>query len=318
MKKFWTLNLIIFLGSLALTAPGRGEDFPVKPISLLTGQEPGTLTDTTLRYLADFSPKLLKQPMIVLNRPGGGGSMMLSETKTAKPDGYTIGIMTAGGVINALLTKVPYHPLKDFDTIIHYMNMPDGLVVSASSPFKTVDDLIQFARANPGKVTYGSAGPNIALNMARLGGEANVKWTNIPYGGSPSIISALLGGHLTCAPITTTFTPFVKAGKLRLLATFTEKRLEVFPNIPTMRELGYDIISGGIYGIIGPKGLPQETVKVLHDFFLKGMETPQFQEILKKFDAVYEYRDSETFKKYVEDYYNSRVELMKKYGEALK
>jgi len=216
------------------------------------------------------------------------------------------------------LMKVPYHPVKDFDAIIHHMTVPEGLVVNASSPFKTVDDLINYARANPGKVTYGSAGTNIALNMARLGGEANVKWTNIPYAGGPSIIPALLGGHLTCAPITTVFVPYVQSGRLRLLATFTEKRLEMFPNVPTMKELGYNISGSSIFGIVGPKGLPRERVKILHDAFRQAVESPPFKDLLKKFEAAYDYRDSEGFQKYIEELYNSRVDLIKKYGEALK
>ena len=319
MKRIFFWLMTFLMGAIVFNAPAMAQEkFPAKAVTMLIGYEPGSATDASTRYLADYSAKIFKQPAIAVNRPGGGGSVALAELKNAPPDGHTLGILTAGGAINALLMKVPYHPVQDFEAIIHYMTVPEGLLVSATSPFKTVDDLLNYARANPGKVTYGSAGPNIALNMARLGGEAKVKWTNIPYGGGASIIPALMGGHLTCAPVTTQFVPYVKAGKLRLLATFTDKRMENFPEVPTLKELGYNISGSSIFGIVGPQGIPKDRVQLLHDVFHKGMETPQFQDILRKFEAAYDYLDSEAFKKRIEEFYNGRVELMKKYGEALK
>ncbi|MBI4192553.1 MAG: tripartite tricarboxylate transporter substrate binding protein [Betaproteobacteria bacterium] len=311
--------ICITLIAYSVTAIPAEERFPARPIRVIVPAPPGSSADLTSRALANMTSSALKQPIIIINRAGASGSVGLAELKNAESDGYTLGTLTAGGLINAILSKVTYHPLKDFDAIVHYMTVPEALVVNGDTSFTTLDDLLKYARERPGKVTFGSAGPSIALNMARLGAQANVQWVNVPYAGGAPVVIALLGGHITSAVLTPVFKPHVATGRLRLLGTFTVKRLEAYPDVPTLKELGYEVEgSGGIFGILGPRGIPKERIQIIHDALYTAMQTSQFKEVLAQFDATYDYRGPESFQRKIKELYESRIELVEKYGKVLR
>lgn len=324
MKKFSMNGFLLVILFAVWAVPGpfciAEEKFPAKPITMIIGMGAGGMADVAQRYLASFSSKILAQPMVVINRTGGGGAVALGELKNAKPDGHTIGVMSTGGVISALMRKVPYHPVQDFEAITQTVSIDYGLVVKDDSPFKTLKDLIAYAKANPYKVTYSTSGAGTPqhLVMMLLGEEAKVEWIHVPMSSGVTAITALLGGHVTCCAQTTTWKPYVEAGRLRALASFMEERIDFCPDVPTLVELGYKIVAPEFMGIVGPKGIPKDRVQILDDFFRKGTETSGFQEVLNKFGAKTFYRNPEVLKKNIKELYEKVGKIIEQHGEELK
>jgi len=307
------LSVMLLVAGLMCNNPAWSETFPTKPIELLIGYGAGGSTDIPARVLADAASKILGQPVVAVNLPGGGSAVMLSQLKNRKPDGYTIGILSSGGVLNAHLRKVPYHPVKDFDPIIQYSVYQYGLVVKADSSFKTAKDLIAFAAANPGKIKYSTAGVGTPqhLVMVQLGDAAKVKWVHIPFGSGSEAIAMLLGGHVDASAQTTEWKAQVDAGKLRLLAILMDKRMEAYPNVPTLKELGYNIVAPSIIAIVAPKGLDKNKTKILHDAFYKAMREPAFKNSLKQFDLPAVYRNTEDTGAFTNELFVSTEKLCK-------
>ena len=312
MKKSLLMGLLLisFLISPCIVAA----EFPTKAIELWVGYGAGGSTDIPARALAEAASKIFGQPVVVVNKPGGGSSVMLGELKTKKPDGYTIGVLSSGGVLSAHLRKVPYHPVNDFDPILQYSVYQYGLVVKADSPWKTLKDLIAYAQANPGKVKYSTAGAGTPQHLVtmQLGEALKIKWTHIPFGSGMEAVTALLGGHVDFCPQTTEWKPQVDAGRLRLLAILMDKRMESYPDVPTLIELGYNFVAPSIIAIVGPKGLPKEQVKILHDAFYKGFQDPGFKNSLIQFDLPLIYRNPEDCKKFLMELYESTGKLCEK------
>ena len=320
MKKWGAVRavflMLVVMGWLGVL-PAWAETFPAKPIELYIGYGAGGSTDIPARVLADAASKILGQPVVAVNLPGGGSAVMLSQLKNRKPDGYTIGILSTGGVLSAHLRKVPYHPVKDFDPIMQYSIYQYGLVVKADSPYKTLKDFIDYARANPGKVKYSTAGVGTPqhLAMMQLGEAAKVKWTHLPFGSGSEAIAMLLGGHVDAAAQTTEWKAQVDAGSLRLLAILMDKRMDAYPNVPTLKEMGYDIVAPSIIALIAPKGVPRERVKILHDAFYKAMQDQRFKASLKQFDIPAVYRNTENTGKFISDLYVNTEKLCKSIGQ---
>ncbi len=291
---------IAMLAPMLLPANAQ-EPFPGKPITLIVGYAPGGTSDTCMRYLAEAASKRLGQPVVVVNKEGGGGVVSLAELKNAKPDGYTIGFLATGPIISAHLRKLPFDATKDFSPIIQTSGAIYGLVVQADSEFKTIQDWVTFAKANPGKANYSTAGAGSPqhLVMIQLGDLLKTKFVHVPMGGGVPAITQLLGGHVTAASQTTEWKPYVQSGRLRLLALYTEKRNPQFPDAPTLVELGWPIVAPSVYSIVGPAGMPTERVAKLHEAFHAVVMEPAYQELLKKLDMTPEYRDPDELKKLI-------------------
>lgn len=318
MKKFLMIGflLVSFFAMWAMASPCIAEKkFPTKPITLIIGFGPGGGTDSTLRYLAESVSKRLGQPVVPVNKPGGGGTIALGELKSDNPDGYTLCFLAFGGVASPHMRKLPYHPVKDFDPIIQYADCGYGLVVRADSPFKTLNDFVTYARANPGKVTYSTSGVGTLqhLAMVQLGDLEKVRWTLIPYKSSTEAITALLGGHVTAAAQGTEWKPFVDSGRLRPLVMFSPKRVDAVPDVPVLVELGYNIAYSAFYCIVGPKGIPEDRIQILHDAFYQGTQEPGFKAVLKEFDMWSFHRDPQELKKYIEEFYENIGKVIKKF-----
>jgi tripartite-type tricarboxylate transporter receptor subunit TctC len=186
--------------------------------------------------------------------------------------------------------------------------------VRADSPWKTLKDLTAYAQANPNKVKYSTAGAGTPQHLVtiQLGEAAKVKWTHIPFGSGNEAVTALLGGHVDFCPQTTEWKPQVDAGRLRLLAILMDKRMDSYPDVPTLVELGYNIVAPSVIGIVGPKSLPKERVKILHDSFYKGLQDSGFKNSLKQFDLPLVYRNPEDFRKFLTELYESTGKLCEK------
>ena len=290
------------------------EKFPTRSINLLLGTEPGASTDIPLRALADVTSKIIGHPIVVVNKPGGGSSLMLNELSTSKPDGYTLGGLNSGGIINAHMLKVRYQPVKDFDPVLGYSAAHFGLVVKSDSPFKTFKDLIAYAQANPNKIKYSTSGVGYPQHivMVQLGETANIKWTHVPFeGGQPAMV-ALLGGHVDCSSQSSAFRPYVDAGRIRLLVTYGNKRMDSYPNVPTLIEEGYNFEAPSLRSIAGPKGLPKDRVKILHDAFYQGLQDPRVRKSLDNFDMPVAYLNPEDCKKAIVDVFESTAKIFEK------
>ena len=288
------LGSLVFMVALAGLAVAQ-DKYPSKPINLLVGYPAGGTTDLGARALGVAAGKVLGQPVVILNKPGGASSVAMASLKNEKPDGYTIGVLASGGVISQHLRKVPYDSARDFTPIIQYAVYLYAMVVRADSPWKTFKDFIEYAKANPGKIRYGTGGSGTPqhLVMERLAMKEKIKWTHIPFQGNAPAVAAILGGHVEANPGTSEWKPHVQAGKLRLLAAFGEKRMTEFPEVPTLVEMGYDIVAPSLICIVGPKGIPPQIVQTLHGAFKKAMEDPDFINVNKVGDMPIIYRSPE-------------------------
>lgn len=308
----------VVLGFLFALVPvcSFAQDFPTKPVTVIVTFAPGGTLDTATRILAAKAEKFLGQPVIVSNVGGGGGSVALAQVATKKPDGYEITSCTSTGLIRIpQLRAVPYGP-DDFIPVMHYAAVESGVVVKSDSPYKTFKDLVEYAKKNPGKVTYATSGAGSPMHMAMefVAMKENLKWTHVPQTGGAPGLAAVLGGHVTAMSDSTEWLPHVKEGSLRLLATQGEKRMKSFPNVPTFRELGYDFINETVFMIAAPKGTPAPVIQKLDESFHKAMDDPKFIETIANIEFAVSYRNSADTKKYLDDAYARFGEMIKKLG----
>ncbi|NTV33002.1 MAG: tripartite tricarboxylate transporter substrate binding protein [Deltaproteobacteria bacterium] len=308
----------VVLGLLFVLAPvfSFAQDFPTKPVNVIVTFAPGGTLDTATRILATKAEKFLGQAVLVSNVGGGGGSVALAQVATKKPDGYEITSCTSTGLIRIpQLRAVPYGP-DDFIPVMHYAAVESGVVVKSDSAYKTFKDLVDFAKQNPGKVTYATSGAGSPMHMAMefVAMKEGLKWTHVPQTGGAPGLAAVLGGHVTAMSDSTEWLPHVKEGSLRLLATHGEKKMKSFPNVPTFRDLGYDFINETVFMIAAPKGTPAPVIKKLDESFRKAMDDPQFVQTIANIEFAVSYRNSADTKKYLDDAYARFGEMIKKLG----
>jgi len=305
----------VLLLSLALGAPAFA-GYPEKPVNLMIPYGGGGTTDVTARLLANIAQDDFAKPIVVVNKPGGGGVLMHELLAQAKPDGYTLGVVATGVLTRTpFLRKVKYDPEKDFTYIMLFALWQYGLVVQADSPWKTLDEFLDYAKANPGKVTYSTAGTGSAqyLAMEYLAQQKGIKWTHIPYKGGINAVTALLGGHVPACAQAVEWKPYVQDGQLRLLAVLGGQRIPTFPEVKTLKELGYDyeVVSGP--GIAAPAGLPPEIVDTITKAFAKASHDQKFVDLLNKLDMLPFMLDKAQF----EDYIKKDVPRKKQLVESL-
>ncbi len=299
----WMRNMIFLLGLILLSAPALSfaQEFPTRPINILVVFSMGLTTDTCTRLLASNAEKALGQPFAISNNAGGGGSIGLGILAKEKPDGYhLVSTLTDPLVLMPHVRTVPYK-LDDFTPVLQFGGSATGLVVKADSPWKSLKELVDYAKKNPWKVTYGIMGtgtiPHLAMESVAKQ-EGSIPWTPVPYKTDPNV--ALIGGHISAYSGGSGWTPHVKAGTLRLLATHGEKRMRTFPQVPTFRELGYDFVADPLYVLVAPKGTPLPIVKKLDDVFRKAMDTSEYVTYMQKMELETSYRNHEEIKKYLE------------------
>jgi tripartite-type tricarboxylate transporter receptor subunit TctC len=299
--KSWVL-LFCIAGTAWLAAVAGAQNFPERPVTLVVPWSPGGGTDVAMRALAESAAKHLGQRIIVENRPGAAGTIGPAwMARNGKPDGYVVSQMPITVFRLPHMTKTEFDPLNDFTWIINLTGYTFGVVVRADSPWKTWQEFIAYARANPGKLSYGTPGTGTSLHitMEDIAARDGVKLLHVPFKGNAEATAALLGGHIMASADATGWGELVDAGKLRLLVTWGAQRTKRWPNVPTLKEAGYGIVSVSPYGIAGPKGMDPKVVRVLHDAFKKGMEEPAFQKILERLDQQENfYMNSEDYARY--------------------
>jgi tripartite-type tricarboxylate transporter receptor subunit TctC len=287
LSRKWRIGLVLtaVLATLIGT-PVFADDYPFKPITLIIPFPAGGAVDLTSRALANAAKNYLGQPIICENKAGGGGTVGPSLLITKPADGYTVAILTASPTIAWHMGKLEFNPIEDVTHIARLYGFLSGVVVRADAPWKTMQELIQYAKQNPNKVSYGSPGVGTPTHLAmeELTQLSGIQLIHVPYKGGGEDIPALLGGHVELLSEASGWVPMVDAGKFRLLVTYGQKRSVRYPDIPTLKEIGYDVVVDAAAGLIGPKGLPTAMVQRLQAAFQKATEDPEYQAVLKKMD----------------------------------
>lgn len=305
---------------LAVPALGiaHAQSFPARPIKLIIAFPAGGPTDITMRSLADSASKILGQPVIVENKPGAGGTLPAQQLQTSVADGYTLAQIPLGVFRLPYTTKINWDPVKDIAYVLNVTGYAFGLVVPADSPLKSWTHFVGWAKANPGKLTYGSTGTLTSphLTMELIAQKLGLQLQHIPYKGSADLMQAILGGHIMAAADSTGFAPQVEAGKLRVLNTWGEQRLAKFPDAPTLKELGLDLVQNSPFGIGAPRGTPPAVVKRLHDAFKQAMEQDAYKTALARYDMVPMYMSTAGYSKFAQDTFAREKALVEKLGLA--
>ncbi|NVK12906.1 MAG: tripartite tricarboxylate transporter substrate binding protein [Rhodobacteraceae bacterium] len=311
LLKTAALGLAVFA-----TAATAGE-WPEKNINLTVGYGAGGTTDSTARVLASLLEEELGSTVTVINKPGGGGSVAAGLGAAQKPDGYNVFTFTTGAaVLSPHTQELPYDTLTDFTFISQYGAWNLGVVVPADSPYQTFQDLVEFAKSNPGEISYAIAGTGTPqhLTMERLAAEEELDWKAVPFKGGAASVTALLGGHVDVMAGATEWLPQVQSGEFRLLAIITGARMDQFPDVPTLKDLGYDIEAPSILGIAGPKNLPEEAVQRLDAAIKKATESEELQSIIDKLAMKMTYRNSADFEQNVRENYEIQGEIIRAAG----
>jgi tripartite-type tricarboxylate transporter receptor subunit TctC len=278
----------------------------------------GGPTDITMRSLADSAGKLLGQPVVVENRPGAGGTLPAQALQTAAPDGYTLAQIPLGVFRLPYTTKINWDPVKDIAYVLNVTGYAFGLVVPTDSPLKTWAQFVAYAKANPGKLSYGSTGTLTSphLTMELIAQQLGIELLHVPYKGSADLMQSIMGGQIMAAADSTGFASQVEAGKLRVLNTWGEQRLAKFPDAPTLKELGLGLVQNSPFGIGAPRATPPEVVRRLHDAFKKAMEEASYQQALARYDMVPMYMSSEVYSRFAQDTFQREKALVDKLGLA--
>ncbi|AHG62536.1 Bug family tripartite tricarboxylate transporter substrate binding protein [Advenella mimigardefordensis] len=267
---FRKIATALFSGCLALSQAAYAQTtYPDKPIKIVVPYTAGASTDTLARIIGESVSKQLKQPVIIENKPGAAGIIASNYVKQQKPDGYTLMLTTDGiaSVNPSLYKSVSYDPVQDFTSLTMAVSVSNALVVRNDSEFKTVGDVVDYAKKNPEKLSYGSAGVGSSLHIAGelLNDTEGIHILHVPYKGGAAEMNALLGGEVSMiyVPMVSALN-FQSAGKARILGIGSKQRNPAVPEVPTFKEQGVDYDSDTWYGFAAPAGVDSAVVQVLH------------------------------------------------------
>jgi tripartite-type tricarboxylate transporter receptor subunit TctC len=304
----------------ATAVTAAADTFPSKPITLIVPWPAGGSTDISMRAMAEAAGKDLGQPVVVENKAGASGTLGPATLRTAKPDGYTIAQMPITMFRLPLMKgkKVSWDPQRDFTYICHLSGYTFGVTTKADGPIKSWAELIAYAKANPGKVTYASpgAGSSLHLGMEQIASRAGVQFTHVPFKGGAETNAAVLGGHTMLQADSTGWRSLVDSGKLRLLVLWTEKRSKFWPDVPTLRDVGIDLVFDSPWGIAGPKGMDPAIVKRIDQAFKKALDDPKVKDVLDSFVFPVRYADQAGYLKIIEEVTKNEKEGLAKIGLA--
>ncbi|MBI4609804.1 MAG: tripartite tricarboxylate transporter substrate binding protein [Candidatus Rokubacteria bacterium] len=320
MNRYPVVLLLSVIAAVLLSPPDEAlpaEKFPVKPITALVGFPPGGSTDLIARALEGVVKKYLGQPVVVLNKTGGVGTIAVTELVKARADGYTVCVCPVGPLTTQPhLADLPYTE-KDYLPVIHIAKFVGVLSVRADAPWKAVQEFLAHIRAQPGtvKISHAGVGTVNHLGMEELKMVAKLDVTLVPSGGGGPAVVSMLGGHVEASVHNTNeIIAQVEAKKARVLGVFDERRNPKFPDAPTFREIGYDVQVPNFYIIAVPKGTPPEIMKTLHDAFKKAMEDPAFAATAEKLVFDLEYLGPDDAARKLAQTYARNGELIRRLG----
>lgn len=305
MKKYLKILGITFLMVLlgGWGKKDKDETYPSKPVEVIVAYKAGGGTDVGARILMSEAQKNFPQPLVIVNKPGADGEVGYTELLKAKPDGYTIGFINLPTFVSLPLQRPTKFSKDDAAPIMNHVYDPGVLVVRADSPWKTLEDFVAEAKAKPEELTISNNGTGASnhIGAAHFAYESGIKVTHVPFGGSSDMLAALRGGHVnaTVAKISEVGS-LVKSGELRLLASFTEKRIKSFEETPTLKEKGYNVIFGSARAIVAPKGTPQDRLDYLNSVLKTALESEGNIEKSKNVNLPLMYMSPEELKSYID------------------
>ncbi len=278
----------LFVLVLAAAPAAAQSDFPNRPLKMLVGFPPGGATDVLARVLGQEARTLLGQERLVVNRPGANGSIAINEVAAAKPDGYTLG-MAPTSAFTLAFHFIDIRPdlLDITEPLMMAGRQRVGMVVKGDGPFKTLKDLLESARQNPGKVPIGVSGVGSSVDVFTRSVllRAKVEAIIVPFKGDAEVTTALLGGQVVAGSYAAGgFAPHVQSGALRVVASYQDDRLGIAPEVPTLQEMGYGLTGTNIQFVYGPRGLPSAVAKRLIAVFTQAAQSPTYVDIATKND----------------------------------
>lgn len=304
-------------GLLLLSGSALAQDYPSKPVTLVVPWPAGGPTDVAVRAIAQGAEKHLGQPIVIENKGGGAGTVGIAAmAANARPDGYTIGQIPITVFRLPLMQKTTWTH-EDLTYIVHLTGYVFGIYSSAAAPFKDWKELVAYAKANPGKVTYGTpgAGSSLHLGVEQIAEKAGIKLTHVPFKGTAEVIAAVAGGHVMLgAGSIGAAKPLVEAGKARYMNIWTAEPRKSFPGVPTLVELGYGLVVESPWGIAGPKGMDPKVVAKLHDAFKKSIEDPTVLATLERYEMTANYKNTADYVAAVKEQVEIEKALIERLG----
>ncbi len=292
------------LAGAGLAAPALAQGkFPDRPIRLIIPWPPGGSADAQLRSMAEIAGKALGQTVVTENRPGASGTLGAQFLTTqARPDGYTLSQMHLSIIRRPYIVRnPPWDAVRDFSHIIGLCGWMYGIAVKADGPIKSWADYLAYARANPGRLTYTTSGIATTnhLTMEEIAAREKIDIVHVPYRASNEAAVAVASGEVMSVADSSAWAPLVEGGQLRLICVWTAERSPRFPQAPTLRELGYDMVITSPYGISGPKGMDPGVVRLLHDAFHAALMDPANAAVRANFDMPLEYYPSAEYRQFI-------------------
>jgi tripartite-type tricarboxylate transporter receptor subunit TctC len=292
--------------------------YPDRPVTLLAGYPPGGLVDVVTRTLAEGMKARFPKGMVIVNRPGAAGAVAVAEVARSAPDGYTLVLTPHSAlVIAAQMQDLAYKNPDDYEPIANVVTYYPLIAVRAESPYKTVQEMVADAKANPGKLRVGSPGEGTSshLNLEELMRVTSAKMVHVPYQGWGQSGPAVLGGHIDAVVVQPgELKPLADAKRMRALVAFHPQRHAIYPEVPTARELGWDVSNGVWYLVLAPKGMPPAVQKYIHDSVKAAVEDPKFVETMAARGVDAEYRPGEALRADLWREYKLHTEILGRLG----
>nr|WP_242478477.1 tripartite tricarboxylate transporter substrate binding protein [Rubrivivax gelatinosus] len=300
----------------AAAASAGAAAFPSRPVTLWVPWPPGGATDLTMRLLAELAAPHLGQRVLIENRSGAGGTLAMPVLQQAEPDGHTIAQIPQPVLRVPHTQRVLWDPIRDVTPILQISGVSFGVLVRATSPWRSLEDLFSFARARPGELTVATNGvgttPHVVLE--ELFTARGLRYIHVPYRGTSEQLLAIESGQVMAGVNSSGFAPAVDGGRLRLLATFAARRSPRWPQVPTLSELGFPIVATSPYGLGGPRGMAPAVVATLHEAFRRAMFEPAFGAELARYDQDLAYLGPADYGRWLREEYERERQAAARMG----
>ena len=322
IRKCLAVGLVgIFCLMISFEGLTAAEKFPEKPIKILVGFTAGGTGDLQTRMLGGLVSEHLGQPVVVVNKPGAAATIAAAELASSKPDGYTLGSFPILMVsLTPFFVKIKYDPLRSFEPLIACSAYPYGICVLQNTPWKSFKELIEFGRKNPGELSVSTPGAGTPQHAAFewIAKSEKIQWKHVPYPGGLPASTALLGGHVKVNFGAGSHLPFLESGQFRMLASYSPAREPKYPDVPTLKELGYDLPATRAHVIFAPKGTPEPALKTLEDALNKAVRHDAYKGFLKQVMLEPDFKNREEMRGVMESEYKAWDELLDKLGLKVK
>jgi tripartite-type tricarboxylate transporter receptor subunit TctC len=300
---------------VSASALAQIQGYPNRPITMIVPYPAGGATDIQIRSVSLAASRHLGQPIVIVNKPGAGGAMGAITLASSPADGYTLSQVSVGVFRQPHITKMPYDPAT-LSYVIGVSGYLFGAAVRADAPWKSFEELLNYAKAHPGKVKFGSIGNGSVQHttMEAVAAQRGIEWLHVPYKGNSEVNLALLSGQIDFSSDGSAWAPLIDAGKLRLMAVYGENRAKKWPDAPTLKELGFNISERSPYGIAGPAGMDPAITAVLHEAFKKALNDPEHLRTLANLNQEVVYMSSEDFTAHARSQSQVQADIVKRYG----